>query len=73
VNRSVSPDAYPDPVARRVAADLTTATVSRFSAGDMMPASLQRAWWSAMVELVQDPSQLDTILEGLTTAAKSAR
>ena len=73
VNRSVSADTYLDPVARTVAEELTEAEVSRFSAGDMMPASLQRAWWGAMLDLVKDPSKLDSILDGLTAAAKSAR
>ena len=73
VNRSVSADAYPDPVARTVAEELAEAKVSRFSAGDMMPASLQRAWWAAMLELVQDPSKVDSILDSLTAAASNAR
>jgi alpha-glucoside transport system substrate-binding protein len=73
VNRSVSMDSYLDPVARTVAEELTTAEVSRFSAGDMMPASLQRAWWGAMLDLVKDPSEVDSILDRLTAAAKSAR
>jgi alpha-glucoside transport system substrate-binding protein len=73
VNRSVSPETYPDPVARSVAAELTAATVSRFSAGDLLPAAVQRAWWAAMLELVEDPSRLDAILDRLTAAAASAR
>ena len=70
-NRSVSLATYPDPVARSIAEELTTAEVSRFSAGDMMPSALQRAWWGAMVDLVQDPSRLDAVLEQLTAAAKA--
>jgi alpha-glucoside transport system substrate-binding protein len=73
VNRSVSMDRYLDPVARTVAEELTEAKVSRFSAGDMMPTSLQRAWWGAMLDLVKDPSQVDSILDRLTAAATSAR
>ncbi len=73
VNRNVSAATYPDPVARRVADELTEATVVRFSAGDMMPSSLQRAWWGAMLDLVQDPGRVDAILDGLTAAARSAR
>ncbi len=72
VNRSVPMDAYADPVSQKVAQELTDATVSRFSAGDMMPPSLQRAWWSAMLDLVKDPRRLDTILDQLTAAAKTA-
>lgn len=71
VNRSVSPDAYPDPVARAIAADLTDAKVIRFSAGDVMPADLQRAWWAAMLELLGDPTKLDGVLTSLTSAAQS--
>jgi alpha-glucoside transport system substrate-binding protein len=73
VNRSVAMDSYRDPVARTVAEELTTAEVSRFSAGDMMPASLQRAWWGAMLDLVNDPSAVDSILDKLTAAARDAR
>jgi hypothetical protein len=42
VNRSVPMATYVDPVARTVAEELTEAKVSRFSAGDVMPTSLQR-------------------------------
>jgi alpha-glucoside transport system substrate-binding protein len=73
VNGSVSADTYLDPVARTVAEELTEAEVSRFSAGDMMPPSLQRAWWAAMLDLVKDPTKVDSILDTLTAAAKSAR
>ena len=73
VNRSVSPDAYLDPVARAVAKELTEAKISRFGAGDMMPASLQKAWWKEMLELVKDPSKLDSILNSLTSVAQSAK
>jgi alpha-glucoside transport system substrate-binding protein len=73
VNRSVSAAAYPDPVARAVAEDLAEAKVSRFSAGDMMPAPLQRAWWRGMLELVQDPRTLDSMLTSLTRVAQRTK
>ena len=73
VNRSVPPETYPDPVARAVARQLTDAQVLRFSAGDMMPASVQRAWWAAMLELLDDPGKLDSILASQTSLAQSAR
>jgi alpha-glucoside transport system substrate-binding protein len=72
VNRSVPSDTYLDPVGQAVAAEVANAKVVRFGAGDMMPASLQQAWWAAMLQLVKDPSQLDPILTALTSAAKSA-
>jgi alpha-glucoside transport system substrate-binding protein len=72
VNQSVSPDAYRDPLARSAADELASAKLIRFSAGDTMPASVQRAWWKAMLEFVDDPSKLDSILESLTSAAHEA-
>ena len=68
----MSVETYVDPLARTVAEELTQAEVSRFSAGDMMPTSLQRAWWGAMLDLVKDPTKVDSILDTLTAAAKSA-
>ncbi|HZV26549.1 MAG TPA: ABC transporter substrate-binding protein [Acidothermaceae bacterium] len=72
VNRSVPSDTYLDPVGQAVAAEVTNAKVVRFGAGDMMPASLQQAWWAGMLQLVKDSSQLDAILSSLTSAAKTA-
>ncbi|WP_183061547.1 ABC transporter substrate-binding protein [Motilibacter peucedani] len=73
VARSVPTDTYPDPVAREVATHLSTARATRFSAGDMMPATLQRAWWRGMLRLVRDPGALDSVLGSLTRLARSAR
>ena len=73
VNRSVPPETYPDPVSQAVAKALVEARISRFGAGDSMPASLQRAWWDGILELVKDPSKLDSILSSLTDAAKNAK
>jgi len=73
VNRSVSPDSYPDPVARALAKELGEASITRFGAGDMLSAALQRAWWQGMQELVQDPGRLDAILNSLSGIAQSAK
>jgi alpha-glucoside transport system substrate-binding protein len=73
VNRSVGLDAYRDPVARALAEDLTGAEAVRFSAGDVLPTSLQRAWWKAMLELVKRPGGVDAVLASLDAAADHAR
>lgn len=73
VNLGVPADAYDDPVSRAVAEQLTTAPVTRFGAGDLMPASVQRAWWDGMLALVEDPATLDPLLDDLTATAASAR
>ncbi|MBO9552977.1 ABC transporter substrate-binding protein [Cellulomonas sp.] len=72
VNRSVPAEAYDDPVARAVADHLTGADVTRFGAGDSMPASVQRAWWDGMLALVQNPTTLDGMLDSMTQTAASA-
>ncbi len=73
VNWRVSLTAYRDPVAQDIAKQLITASTVRFSAGDSLPAPVQRAWWQAMLELVQDPSQLGRQLASLDAAARAAR
>jgi alpha-glucoside transport system substrate-binding protein len=73
VNRSIPAGTYPDPVARAVAQELTEARITRFGAGDMMPAALQKAWWKGMLELVKDPGKLDAVLDSLTSVAESAK
>jgi len=73
VNRRVPTSTYADPVARAIARQLTTAGTVRFAAGDSLPAAVQRAWWSAMLELVQDPSRLDRELASLDAAARAAK
>ncbi|MGW6132230.1 ABC transporter substrate-binding protein [Cellulomonas sp. NPDC055163] len=72
-NRQVPPQAYRDPVARRIAADLAGAELVRFGAGDLMPAPVQRAWWAGMVTLVEDPTSLDAMLDAMTRTAAGAR
>jgi alpha-glucoside transport system substrate-binding protein len=73
VNRSVPLRSYPDPVERAVAAQLTGAPIVRYSAGDSMPPTVQKAWWAAMLELVNNPGKLDSILDSMTRLARSAR
>ncbi|WP_421735199.1 ABC transporter substrate-binding protein [Cellulomonas sp.] len=71
-NRDVPPDAYSDPVALSIADQLTQADVTRFGAGDLMPAEVQRAWWAGMLDLVEDPTTLDALLASLTQLAANA-
>ncbi len=72
VNRSVARDAYADPVALAAADALESAKVVRFGAGDSMPSAVQQAWWKAMLELIDDPGTLDTMLQSLTDVAGAA-
>jgi alpha-glucoside transport system substrate-binding protein len=70
-NKSVSLDAYPDPVSKASAQMLTTATTYRFGADDLMPTAVENAFWKATLDYVQNPSQLDSILSSMESTAQS--
>ncbi len=63
---------YPDDVSARSAEILANATVFRFDGGDLMPAALQSAFFSAIVDFAQDQSKLDSILAGLDEVQATA-
>jgi alpha-glucoside transport system substrate-binding protein len=63
---------YPDEIASRSAALLAEAGVFRFDASDLMPVAMNDAFWKAILDYVNDPSQLDTILANLDTVQTSA-
>ncbi|MBX5450774.1 ABC transporter substrate-binding protein [Thermogemmatispora sp.] len=70
VNRSVPISAYPNPVARASAQMLSTAPLFCFGAGDLMPPVVQHAFWKGMLAFIQEPDQLDTILESIEAVAR---
>lgn len=72
-NKNVSLDAYPDEVSRRSAEILANAPVFRFDAGDLMPNALSKAFFQAVVEYVQTPTDLDAILANLDAVSEDAR
>jgi alpha-glucoside transport system substrate-binding protein len=72
VNNKVSLDAYPNPLARLAAEQLTGATVFRFDADDNMPSAVQKAFWEGTLTYLQDPSRLDGVLADIEARAKEA-
>lgn len=72
VNKRVSLDAYPDPLARRAAEQLTAATIFRFDADDSMPSAVQKAFWDGTLAYLQNPSELDDILAQIEAVATDA-
>ncbi len=58
-------EAYPDDTSRRFAEILTGAEVVRFDASDKMPDQMNQAFWGAVLDAVQDPTSLDSVLEEL--------
>jgi alpha-glucoside transport system substrate-binding protein len=53
---------YPTDIARREAALLTGAAISRFDASDSMPDDMSAAFWQAALDFTADQSRLDGIL-----------
>jgi alpha-glucoside transport system substrate-binding protein len=72
VNKEVSLSAYPNPLARKAAEQLTGATVFRFDADDNMPSAVQKAFWEGTLAYLQNPSSLDSVLEQIEATAVDA-
>jgi alpha-glucoside transport system substrate-binding protein len=72
VNKNVSLDAYPNPLARKAAEQLTGATIFRFDADDNMPSAVQKAFWEGTLAYLQNPGQLDSILTNIEATAADA-
>lgn len=72
VNKSLDLSAYPDQVAQNSAKMLTSAPTFRFGAGDLMPPQVQQAWWKGMLTYIQNPGQLDTVLNDIESTAKQS-
>ncbi len=71
-NHRVTPADYPDPLSRRAAALLRSSRIARFDASDMMPQSVQDAFYQATLEYVHDPRRLSELLVRVEQAAREA-
>jgi alpha-glucoside transport system substrate-binding protein len=64
-NRKVSLVFYPDVLSKTAAKILQGAEIVVFDASDMMPNQMNNEFWSQILNYVQDPSKLDSILQSL--------
>jgi alpha-glucoside transport system substrate-binding protein len=64
-NNKVSLDSYPDQLSKSTAQILVNTKVGKYDAGDLMPADMKNAYWSAVLKFAANQSQLDTILADL--------
>lgn len=64
-NKKVTMESYPDPLARQQAEALTSARSVRFDASDLMPDAMNQAFFRAVLEFIQNPGNLDSILANL--------
>ncbi|HZT08322.1 MAG TPA: ABC transporter substrate-binding protein [Chloroflexota bacterium] len=71
-NRQVPLTDYPDPLSTRSAQLLTGARTVRFDASDLMPDAMNTAFWKAILDYVNNPDSLDSILSTLDSVRTSA-
>lgn len=72
VNKSVPLDVYSDPVSKAAAQQLTSASVFRVGADDLMPTQMENAYWSGMLTYIGNASKLDSVLSTLESTAQQA-
>jgi alpha-glucoside transport system substrate-binding protein len=63
---------YPDEAGQKAGEALANATVFRFDGSDNMPAAMNAAFWTAMLDFTRDQSKLDAILQNLDSVQTDA-
>jgi len=71
-NEGLDVSAYPDDLSRKAAELLTESETFRFDADDLMPAEVQNAYFSGILEYLQNPDDLDAILANIESVAAGA-
>ena len=71
-SKEVPVDVYPDETSQRFAEIIQGAETTRFDASDLMPAAMNEAFFGAVLDYVQDPDSLDSILSELDTVQQEA-
>ncbi|GLY47723.1 ABC transporter substrate-binding protein [Lentzea sp. NBRC 102530] len=64
-NRKVGPSEHRDDVSKKIATILTSDQSLCFDASDLMPPKMRTAFYRAVLEHVDDPSRLESLLEKL--------
>lgn len=72
MNKEVNLEDYPNDVARASAHMLIDAKSFRFGADDLMPVTVEQAFWQGVQSFVADQSQLDSILNKIELSAQQA-
>ncbi len=71
VNQDVDLGDYPNDVARRSASMLINEqNIFRFGADDLMPPSVQQAFWQGMLTFINDQNSLDVVLKSIEDLAQ---
>ncbi len=69
VNNKVPLSDYPNIVTQNAAKQLSSAAIFRFSQDDAMPAPVENAFWAGVLNYLQNPDQLDSILQNIESVA----
>jgi alpha-glucoside transport system substrate-binding protein len=64
-NKNISADKYTDPILKSAYQILAASKNVLLTAGDYMPADMQKAYWKSLLDFTNDQSQLDSILQHL--------
>ena len=71
-NKSLSLDSNLNATSAALARQLASARVIRLDADDLMPSSVQRAFWLGLLSYLKDPLFLDTVLREIDSVATEA-
>jgi alpha-glucoside transport system substrate-binding protein len=71
-NKLVPLSDYPDELSKKAAERLTATDIAVFDGSDLMPEAMNNAFWQAILNYVQNPSDLDSILQNLDSVQKDA-
>lgn len=71
-NKKVALETYPDEISKASAQILNNSEIVVFDASDMMPSEMNSAFWTAVMNYVEDPSKLDSILNQLEKVRQQA-
>jgi alpha-glucoside transport system substrate-binding protein len=71
-NKNVPISDYPDELTQKSANILVNAQVAVFDASDSMPTAMTNAFYTAILDYVQNPGNLDSILQHLDSIRQTA-
>jgi len=71
-NTNVDTSVYPNPLIGQAAELLAEAEAVRFDASDLMPTAVNDAFWQGVLDYVENPDNLDSILENIEATAEEA-
>jgi alpha-glucoside transport system substrate-binding protein len=71
-SQALDTSVYPDEIATKAAEQLTGSEIFRFDADDLMPSEVQAAYWNGIIDYLQNPDDLDTILQDIEDVAATA-